>query len=273
MNITPPAITPSGSTPTASPEAATAASSPQGASPKRTSPNTSPKRTSPKGITPAALTRVSAIAAALAGLIYIVIQFIHPADVVASLSTPQWMIVHVLSFTEAVLALIGITGIYLSHVRKLGVLGLIGYLMFASFFILQSAFNFAEALIAPLFVTAAPQVSVDFVGLFGRYPAVTDLGPLAALPQVGAVLYVGGALLFGIAIIRAGVLSRGAGILLIAAAAITPVAGALLPHTLERMAAVPMGLALVWLGISLFSNVTKMTAQNADQVHLDLTVR
>ncbi|QWT23883.1 hypothetical protein KPL76_00015 [Subtercola sp. PAMC28395] len=248
-------------TPAATSPATPAASSPAGTTPA----GTTPARITPARITPAALTRVSAIAAALAGLIYIVIQFIHPADVVASLSTQQWMLVHVLSFTEAVLALVGVTGIYLSHVRKLGVLGLIGYLMFAFFFILQSAFNFAEALIAPLFVTAAPQISVDFVGLFGRYPAVTDLGPLAALPQVGAVLYVGGALLLGIAIIRASVLSRGAGILLIAAAAVTPVAGALLPHTLERMAAVPMGLALLWLGISLLSNVSKITGQTASQ--------
>lgn len=205
-------------------------------------------------ITPSALTRVAAVAAALAGLAYIVIQFIHPADVIESLSTQAWVNVHVLSFAEAVLALIGVTGLYLHQARKLGVLGLIGYVMFAFFFILQSAFNFAEALIAPLIAADAPQLAVDFVGLFGRYPAVTDLGALAALPTVGAVLYIGGALLFGIAIIRARMLSRGAAILLIIAAAVTPVAGALLPHALERMAAVPMGLALIWLGYSLWTN-------------------
>lgn len=206
-------------------------------------------------ITSATLTRAAAAAAALAGLTYIVIQFIHPADVVASLATQTWVTVHVLSFAEAVLALVGVTGLYLRQVRQLGVLGLIGYLTFGFFFILQSAFNFAEALIAPLIAVNAPQLAVDFVGLFGRYPAVTDLGPLAAFPLVGSVLYVGGALLFGVAIVRARVLSRGAGILLIAAAAATPVAGALLPHTLERMAAIPMGLALIWLGYSLWEDL------------------
>jgi hypothetical protein len=216
-------------------------------------------------ITTSTLTRGAAAAAALAGLAYIVIQFIHPADVVASLTTQRWQFVHLLSFAEAVLALIGITGIYLRQVRHLGVLGLIGYLMFGFFLILQAAFNFAEAIIAPLFVTDAPQVSVDVVGLFGRYEAVTDLGPLAALPNLGALLYVVGALLFGIAVLRARVLSRGAGILLIAAAAITPVAGALLPHTLERLAAVPMGLALIWLGYSLWSDERTNTADTAAQ--------
>ena len=224
-------------------------------------------------ITSSTLTRAAAIAAALAGLAYVVIQFIHPPDVVASLSTQTWVNVHILSFAEAVLAVVGVTGIYLRQARRFGVLGLIGYLMFGFFFILQSAFNFAEALIAPLIAVNAPQLAMDFVGLFGRYAAVTDLGPLAALPLVGSVLYVGGALLFGIAIIRARILSRGAGILLIIAAAITPVAGALLPHTLERMAAIPMGLALVWLGFSLLSDQRKNAGRqlSKDDSHLDLT--
>lgn len=205
-------------------------------------------------ITSRNLTRASAAAAALAGAIYIVIQFIHPADEVASLATQAWTTVHILSFGMAVLGLIGITGVYLRQVKQFGILGLIAYGMFGLFFMLQSAFNFTEALVAPLIAQDAPQLAVDIVGLFGRYPAVSDLGALAALPVVGAVLYVGGALLFGIAIVRARVLSRGAGILLIAAAAITPVAGALLPHTLERMAAIPMGLALIWLGYSLWTD-------------------
>ena len=74
------------------------------------------------------------------------------------------------------------------------------------------------------------------------------------------MLYVGGALLFGVSIIRARVLSRGAGILLIVAAVITPVAGALLPHALERMAAIPMGLGIIWLGLSLWMDQRKTTA-------------
>jgi len=211
-------------------------------------------------ITTSTLTRAAAGAAALAGLIYIVIQFIHPADVVASLSTQMWITVHVLSFSMAVLATIGLTGIYLRQVQKFGLVGLIAYLMFGFFFVLQASFNFTEALIAPLVATAAPQLAVDIVGLFGRYPAVNDLGTLAALPQVGGLLYVVGALLFGISILRARVLSRGAGILLIVAAAVTPIAGALLPHALERMAAIPMGLALIWLGYSLGTNLRSTAA-------------
>ncbi|MCU1508999.1 MAG: hypothetical protein JWR53_703 [Glaciihabitans sp.] len=205
-------------------------------------------------ITPTILTRAAAVAATLAGAAYIVIQFIHPADVIASLSTQAWVNVHILSFAEALLAVIGLTGLYLHQARKVGIIGLIGYALFGFFFLLQSAFNFAEAFIAPLIANKAPQLADDFVGLFGRYKAVGDLGALAALPTIGAVLYVVGAILFGIAIIRARMLSRGAGILLIATAVITPIAGLVLPHTLERGAALPMGAALIWLGYSLWKN-------------------
>ncbi|GAA1998471.1 hypothetical protein [Microbacterium pumilum] len=204
-------------------------------------------------ITTTTLTRAAAVAAVLGGLAYVLIQFIHPADVIESLSTQAWVNVHILSFAEAILALIGVTGIYLYQSPKVGLVGLTGYLMFGLFFILQASFNFAEALIAPLIAVSAPQLAVDFVGLFGRYPAETDLGALAALPTVGAILYVVGAILLGIVTIRARLLSRGAAVLLIVAAAVTPLA-ALLPHALERMAAVPMGFALVWLGYSLWMN-------------------
>jgi len=217
-------------------------------------------------ITSTTITRAAAVAAVFAGLAYVAVQFIHPADEIASLSTQPWVNVHILSFTEAVLALVGITGIYLRQVRQFGILGLVSYVMLGFFFILQASFNFAEAVIAPLMAASAPQLATDFAGLFGRYAAVTDLGALAALPKVGAVLYVGGALLFGISIIRARVLSRGAGILMIVAAVITPVAGALLPHALERMAAVPMGLAIAWLGFSLWADLRK------NKVNLKLSV-
>lgn len=62
-----------------------------------------------------------------------------------------------------------------------------------------------------------------------------------------------GGLLFGIATFRAGVLPRWAGGLLAAAVPVAPVSVALLPHALERYAAVPMGLALACLGFALLS--------------------
>jgi len=61
-----------------------------------------------------------------------------------------------------------------------------------------------------------------------------------------------GGLLFGIATLRAGILPRWPAGLLAVAAAVTP-AAALLPHELQRLAAVPVGVALAWLGYALWS--------------------
>jgi hypothetical protein len=61
-----------------------------------------------------------------------------------------------------------------------------------------------------------------------------------------------GGLLFGIATLRAGILPRWPAGLLAVAAALTPLA-ALLPHAIQRLAGIPVGLALAWLGYALWS--------------------
>ena len=62
-----------------------------------------------------------------------------------------------------------------------------------------------------------------------------------------------GGLVFGIATFRARVLPRWPAGLLAVVAVLTPLA-ALLPHATQRMAAgVPMGIAMAWLGYSLWS--------------------
>ena len=71
-----------------------------------------------------------------------------------------------------------------------------------------------------------------------------------------------GGLLFGIATLRAGILPRWPAGLLAVAAALTPLA-ALLPHEIQRLAGIPVGLALAWLGYSLWS---ERRGQAADPV-------
>jgi hypothetical protein len=67
---------------------------------------------------------------------------------------------------------------------------------------------------------------------------------------VVGVCYLLGGLVFGIATVRAAVLPRWPAVLLAFAAIITP-AAALLPHAQQRYSAIPMGLAMIWLGYSL----------------------
>jgi hypothetical protein len=207
-------------------------------------------------ITPSTLTRGAAVATMMAGLIYIVIQPLHPKDDLELVIGTTWFVVHALSLTMAVLALAGLTGIYLRQVRESGLVGLIGYVLFSLFFVLQAAFTFAEAFIAPLTAAGSPELTEDLVGLFAGHTAQTDLGALAVVPFVGVVFYVVGGMIFGVALLRARVLSRWAAILLIAASAITLLAG-LLPGDTQRLLAIPVGIALVWLGYSLWSEQRK----------------
>ena len=204
-------------------------------------------------ITTSTLTRAAAVALAIAGVIFILIQPLHPHEDVASITTSTWVIVHILSLTMAVLGLAGITAVYLIQVTRFGILGLLGYLVFSLFFITQAAVNFAEAFILPLSAAGSPKLTEDVASLFVTgYVLQTDVGPLAIVGSIGAVLYLGGGVLFGIAVLRANVLPRWTGILLIAAA-LASLSAAILPHELARYAAVPMGIALAALGVTLLA--------------------
>ncbi len=212
-------------------------------------------------VMPSALTRATAVATVVAGLLHIVMQPLHRSDELTSVTGSTWNLVDSLSLTTAILGLAGVTGLYLRQVREFGVLGLSGYVLFSLFFVLQAAFPFAETFIVPLIAAVAPELTQDVAGLFAAGQAArTHRGPLAVVPLVGAVFCVMGGLLFGAAVLRARILSRLAAILLIAASSITPLA-ALLPHDVERLLAIPFGLALVWLGLSLLSDQRRTPAQ------------
>jgi hypothetical protein len=79
-----------------------------------------------------------------------------------------------------------------------------------------------------------------------------ELGALPAIYGLIGILYLLGGLLFGIATLRAGVLPRWPAGLLAVAALLTP-AAALLPHAIKRLAAIPVALAIAWLGYALWS--------------------
>ena len=202
-------------------------------------------------ITPTTLTRAAAVALAVAGVIFILIQPLHPHEDAASITTSAWFVVHILSLTMAVFGLAGITAIYLTQVTRSGILGLLGYLVFSLFFITQAAVNFAEAFILPLSAAGSPKLTEDVASLFVTgYVLQTDVGPLAIVGSIGAVLYLGGGVLFGVAVIRGSVLPRWTGVLLIVAS-LASLTAAVLPHELARYAAVPMGIALIVLGLTL----------------------
>jgi hypothetical protein len=211
------------------------------------------------------LTRAGAIALSVAGVIFILIQPLHPHEDIASITTSAWFIVHILSLTMAVLGLAGITAVYLTQVTRSGILGLLGYLVFSLFFITQAAVNFTEAFILPLTAAGSPELTEDVASLFVTgYALQTDVGALAIVGSIGAVLYLGGGVLFGILVIRGRVLPRWTGILLIVAA-LASLSAAILPHEAARYAAVPMGIALIALGLTLVARQRKAVAVSSER--------
>jgi len=198
------------------------------------------------------LIRWAGLAAMGAGIIFAGIQPIHPPDVLSSVTTGAWAIITPLKTAMCLLFLLGITGLYARQVNKAGWLGLAGYLLFSLSWALLTAFAFAEAFILPLLATTAPKFVDGLVGVAGGRASEVNLGALPALFALVGVLYMLGGLLFGIATFRAGILPRWAAGLLAVTAVLTP-AAALFPHEIQRFAAVPMGIALVWLGYALWS--------------------
>jgi hypothetical protein len=204
-------------------------------------------------VTNTKLSRAAAICAVLSGLLYVAIQFIHPEETVEAVSTDSWVLVALLTVAMAVLGLVGVTGIYLRQTEETGMLGLLGYLSLGLFFLLPITFSFAEAFVLPLVVSDAPGFVENFNGLFNGEGTDGTLGALESISLVAGVLYLAGGVLFGIAVLRARILWSWAAILLIAGAAIAPLSG-LVPHEVGRFAAVPVGIALIGLGLSLWSD-------------------
>ena len=161
------------------------------------------------------------------------------------------------------LFLVGITGIYARQVNEAGWLGLAGFFMLSLSWTLQTAFVFAEAFIMPPLAAIAPAFVDASLGISYGHTGGVNLGAMPTLYSVGVgITYMLGGLLFGIATFRAGILPRPAAVLLALAAALTPLA-ALLPHAQQRFAAVPVALALAWLGYALFSERRTSASQAA----------
>ena len=205
-------------------------------------------------ITASKLIRWAGLPAMGAGILYMAIQAIHPLDVLSSVTTAQWATVHYLSIAMDMLALLAIAGIYAKQVEKSGWLGLAGFLLFSLFWALSLALHFVEAFISPVVATLAPTFVEGLLGIVTGTTSEINLGGLPVVSMLsGIVGYLLGGLLFGIATFRAGSLPRWAGGLLALGTILPFLGSALVPHPFDRIFAVPVGLALVWLGYALWS--------------------
>jgi hypothetical protein len=203
-------------------------------------------------ITSSTLTRWAGLSAIVAGVIYAGIQPIHPPDFLSSVTTTKWAIIITLKLTMCFLFLIGIVGIYVRQVEKAGWLGLIGFVLFSLSWALQSGFVFAEIFILPPLASVTPQFVDSYLGVVNGSPGEMNIGAIIPTYAFVGILYLLGGMLFGIATFRAGVLPRWPAGMLAVTAILTP-AAALFPHEIQRFAAIPMGIAIAWLGYVLWS--------------------
>lgn len=210
----------------------------------------------------AALIRWSGLAAIAGGLIFAGIQPIHPADYLPSVTTGTWAIFMYLKLAMCLFFLIGITGLYSRQADRAGWLGFAGFVLLIITWFLQSVFIFVEGFILPIAVAPAPQLVESFLTLANGTQPTMDIGPAVAVYAVAGLCYMLGGLLFGVATVRAGILPKWTAILLAIATVLTP-AAALLPHELQRLAGIPVGLAIAWLGYGLWSERRQPAAAQA----------
>ena len=217
-----------------------------------------------RSIAPASLIRWTGLAAMLAGAIFAGIQPFHPPDMLSAVRTEAWAITISLKFIMCALFLVATAGLYARQVAKAGWLGLLGMALLCLSWWLQTGFVFAELLILPAVATATPEFVESYLGVVNGHPGTFQIGALVPLYAVLGICYLLGGLTFGIATARAGVLPRAPAILLALAALLTP-AAALLPHELQRLAAIPVGAAFVWLGYALLTERRALESESKDE--------
>ncbi|HET8666220.1 MAG TPA: hypothetical protein VFM08_18030 [Nocardioides sp.] len=202
-------------------------------------------------VTTTGLTKAAGLAAAAAGAIFIAVQVNHPATDAYLTETDEWVARCSAKAVMGALALAGITGIYLSQVRRMKVLGLVGYLTFAVGYLTLFATQMMAVFFLPALTGRASRFVADVVVAADGGKPTGDIGHIQVLFNITGACYMLGGLLFGIAIFRAGVLSRWAAALL-AVATVATASLAILPEAFNRPMAVPTGIAFIGLGLSLW---------------------
>ena len=205
-------------------------------------------------VTTTGLTKAAGIAAAVAGTIFIAVQIGHPAFDTSVTDTHEWVIRCSAKAVMTVLALVGLTGMYLHQVRQMRVLGLFGFLVFTLGYLMMFATEVMAVAFLPTLTDKTPAFVNDIVVASGGGTPTSDIGGLQAFLDLMGACYLLGGLIFGIALFRAGVLARWAAVLL-AVATVSTAALAVLPASFDRPMAVPEGVALIGLGISLWRDL------------------
>ena len=201
-------------------------------------------------ITTTTLTRAAGLAAITGGLLFIAVQIKHPLLDAAFTTTTEYTVRETMKIFMAILSLIGITGIYLRQVKQTGVLGLIGYVVLAVGYLAIYSVQVIGVFVLPDLAAHQPGYVNDVLAVATSSTPVGDVGRFQALSH-GGFAYIIGGIIFGIALFRAGVLARWAAALL-SVGGVAILATFVLPELIQRLFAIPVSVALIGLGYSLW---------------------
>jgi len=162
---------------------------------------------------------------------------------------------HTLGVVGMILMLFGVEGLYIGQMPKIGRLGLIGVILAYLGTALLVGVIFFDAYFIPLLAAHAPNM-LDATGPLNTPPSVLAL----ALPSLPFGL---GFILLGIATMRAGMLPRWGGLLLIIGAIVVnlpPQPVGPVPKFVLTIGSIVFSVGLGWLGHALWSSKSEMTA-------------
>lgn len=200
--------------------------------------------------------RLSAISLLIGGG-FAVIGAIVQSFLVEDYFSPLWIPVALLIFIGTLLIQIALPALYLRQMKQVGVLGLIGFvLLFFGFAMFGIGFRFFDIVILPWFGKNAdinPPLNFIFYSLSGTF------------------LLLVGALLFGIATIRAGVFPKLPIFLLFVGIVLNRIGGHV-PH-LQDIAGVLFYLSFAWFGYTLLSLLRQKVELQQSPVPTEAPIR
>lgn len=222
-------------------------------------------------VTTRTLTRAAAVAAMAGGLLFIAVQIKHPLLDAPFTTTTEYAVRETAKIFMIVFSLIGITGIYLRQIQKTGVLGLIGYVLLSVGYLTILGVQLIGVFVLPDLAASQPGYVNDVLAVATSSTPVGDVSQFQTLSRIG-VAYIVGGVIFGIALFRAGILTRWAAVLM-SVGAVATVATFQLPELTQRLFAIPAGVALIGLGYSLWRDQrTTRTLPGPVSSQLDPTV-
>ncbi len=196
-------------------------------------------------------TAIAGICAAAAGAIFIGVQINHPPADVAHLVTSEMTIRMTAKVLFCALALAGLAGMFIRHRDQFGRLGRVGYSLVSVGFVAMLVQECMIGYYLPTLAHSKPVYVQHVLNGAMAHGATSGIGAFQALFLICGIGYSLGGLLFGISLFRAGVLSRAASALF-AYGTVSALALSMLPESFDRPFAVPVGIALIGLGVSLW---------------------